>query len=325
MKSRLKILGIICLAAAVTVCGGCKKGSSNTAAGSAEADRRAEKAEKVEKKTLAPGSAVIAVGDETVEYREFMAYMYMLKNRYQNSIDENIWSYTFSGGRSFEYMAKEETVNLITELKVISKEAKDIGIELSADEQEDIKRYAQTVFEAMPEEESLKYDIDAELLADIYMENDIANKVYDSCISEVDTNISEDSVKQITVQYLYKNAANANENSMEKIRKSAAKSEDFQSFAEKETEADKTELTFGRGDMSDEFTNAAFALTAGQTSGVVAADGGYYIIYCVSDYNEDMTKQKKEEMIAAEQKKIFEARYADWAAGYEVEISNLIL
>lgn len=326
MKSRFRLVAvIICLAAVTAVFGGCKKGSSNTPAGSTESNKKAEKAAKVEKKNLAPDSIVIAVGNEAVEYREFMAYMYILKNRYQDSIDEGIWSYNFEDGRSFEYMAKEETVSLITELKIIAREAKDVGIELNSDEKEDIKRYVETIFQEIPEEEISEYDINTDLLTEIYMENEIANKVYDSCISGVDTNISEDAVKQITVQYLYKNAQNTTDSDMRKIKKAAAKSTDFQTFAEKETEADKMEITFGQGDMGSEFTNAAFSLTTGQLSDVIAADGGYYIIYCVSDYNEDMTKQKREEMIAAEQKKIFEAKYADWAAGYEVEISNLIL
>lgn len=324
---KFRVLSIvICLVIMATAfLGGCKKGSSNTSAGNTEADKKAEKAVKVEKKALTPGSVVIAVGDEAVEYREFMTYMYMLKDRYQDSIDDNIWSYNFEDGRSFEYMAKEETVSLITELKVISKEAKDFGIELGDDEKEDIKKYAQTVFDEMPSEETSEYGIDADLIAKIYMENELANKVYDACMSGIDTNIDENTVKQITVQYLYKNAANVTDSDMQKLKKAAGRSDDFKSFAESNTEADNTELTFGYGDMSEEFTNAAFALTPGQLSEIIAADGGYYIIYCVSNYNEEATNRKKEQIIAAEQKKIFEEKYSDWASGYEVEISNLIL
>lgn len=315
---------VICLAAAALL-GGCKKGSSSTPAGSGGGSSSAIKSVKVEKKTLSPDSTVIAVGNQAVKYREFMAYMYILKNRYQNAIDANIWSYNFEDGRSFEYMAKEETVSLITELKIISSKAKDVGIELSSDEMEDIKRYADTVYQSIPETEAAEYGIDSDLLADIYMENEIANKVYDSCISGADEAVNDDSARQITVQYLYKSAENATDADMQKLRNKAAKSKDFLSFAAEKTEADNTEITFGRGDMSDEFTNAAFALAMGELSGVVAADGGYYVIYCVSNYNEEATAQKKEAMIAAQQKKIFEEKYAGWAAGYEVEISNLIL
>lgn len=326
MKKKIKMFGIImCLAALTLTAGACKKSSSNAPAGSTAGSKKAEKAGKVEKKNLTPDSIVIAVGNEDVEYREFMMYMYILKNRYQNSIDEGIWSYSFQDGRSFEYMAKEEAVNLITELKIISRKAGDFGIELSDDEKEDIRKYAETVFMEMPEQDVSEYNINAELITDIYIENEIANKVYDACISGVDANISDEEAKQITVQYLYKSAENTTPEGMQKLRRAAEKSEDFRSFAEDNTEADKTEITFGNNDMSVEFTSAAFALTTGQLSEVVSADGGYYLIYCVSDYNEDSTQKKKEEMIAAEQKKIFETQYADWAAGYEVEISKLIL
>ena len=47
--------------------------------------------------------------------------------------------------------------------------------------------------------------------------------------------------------------------------------EDFLSFAEANTESASAEAVVGRGDMSDEFINACFALNNGEFSSVVTA------------------------------------------------------
>ena len=183
--------------------------------------------------------------------------------------------------------------------------------------------------------------IDPDTITKVYCENEIANKVYDSCIDGVDTTISDDESRMCTVQYIYLQTSGINQSGVKvklsekniqkrykeakSLRKTAKSTDDFYTLAEANTEAESVEISFGRGDMSDEFTDAAFALKKGQLSEVVAAPEGYYIIYCVEENNEELAIQKKEEMIQEEWKANFEARYVQWAKEYEVEVSPLIL
>jgi len=77
--------------------------------------------------------------------------------------------------------------------------------------------------------------------------------------------------------------------------------------------------------MGAEFENAALALKTGELSQVIQAPEGYYIIYCVSDYEQELTAKKKEEIIAAKQKEIFETQYKEWSGECDIQISKLIL
>ncbi len=315
---KIHIFIYLCLSVMLmTVCG-CKNDKVNTI----ESDSsNAEKAADVEDKRLTAESAVISVGDEKVRYDEFLVYMYILNNRYESSMGEDIWSYRLPAGRSLESLAKEQTVSLITELKIISRKAKEYGIEPGEDEKESIRQYAEELYADIQKEDRSAYMLTVDNIASVYMENDIADKVYTSCIGGVDTNISDEEVKQITVQYIYTTDARK----AQKIRQRAGKRKDFAALARETTEADGIDMTLGRGDAGTEFENAAFALKSGEMSQVVQAPEGYYIIYCVSDYEQELTAIKKEEIIAARQQEIFEEQYSQWRKECDIQISNLIL
>lgn len=134
---RLYGLLCICMCFICIMCGCGKKEKINN---KIESDNKnAEKAAEVEERKLSADSAVISVGDEKIRYDEFLVYMYTLKNQYENSIGEGIWSYKLAEGRTFESLAREQSISLITELKIISRKAKEYGIELADDEKNPLR------------------------------------------------------------------------------------------------------------------------------------------------------------------------------------------
>lgn len=300
-----------------------------------------EKAESVESDELTGDSVVVSVGDETATYKELLVYMYILKNRYEDKLGDEVWSYQFDSGKSFKSIAMEQVVSMITEMKVISRKADELGIEISGDEKEDIRHYVSTILGAASADDVKNYMLDEETITKVYVENEIANRVFDACINGVDTNISDEEAKQITVQYIYLQTSGTNQSGVEvtlspeevqrrleeatELRKQAKKSTDFAQFAQANTESAESQITFGQGDMSAEFTAAAFALKTGELSKVITAPEGFYIIYCVNDNEQELTAQKKEQMITQAQEAKFEAQYEEWAKEFQIKISNLIL
>lgn len=287
-----------------------------------------EKAEDVESDVLRPDSVVVSVGDETATYREFQVYMYILKAKYQDVFGSEVWNYKLDNEHSMSLIATEQVINMITEMKVISRQASELGIELSGDERADIRRFAQSIIDKASKQDIEDYFLDVDSIAEVYCENEIANKVYDACIAGIADSINDIDARQITVQYLFVKKTNDTKKCSKKakeLRKQAKLARDFQAFAQSHTEGDNTQITCGSGDMCDEFINAAMALKTGDMSKVVESSDGYYVIYCVNDNENELTLQKKEKMIAEAQKEKFEKQYNEWAAAYEVEVSELIL
>ena len=57
-----------------------------------------------------------------------------------------------------------------------------------------------------------------------------------------------------------------------------------------------------------------FALATGEISDVIEADGKYYILRCVNDYDEAATKARKEEMVREKRNEVFYETYSEYAA-----------
>jgi foldase protein PrsA len=111
---------------------------------------------------------------------------------------------------------------------------------------------------------------------------------------------------------------------VKKLFKEAVKADDFYAFAKANTESSDVEYIFGKGDMPEAFEKVAFSLKSGELSQIVETEEGYHIIYCVSDYDEDATLEKKEEMIEKRQDQYFQSLYKSWAKDYKTNVNDKI-
>jgi foldase protein PrsA len=239
-------------------------------------------------------------------------------------------------------MIKEEVINQITELKIIGAQAAKEGITLSEEELADANAYAKEHFEGLTSEDIDKYLITEELLRQIYADNLLAEKTFEHFTINVDNKVSDLDSKQIKIQQILINSVSYDSEgkpielsaedksaAFEKVKtllEQAKTTEDFRSLAEANSEAETIEYTFGRGEgpeeYSESFEQAAFTLKTGQVSDIITTDYGWHILYCVSDYDEDATTQRKEEIISQRRSELFAKLYEEWTANYDVVVNS---
>jgi foldase protein PrsA len=289
------------------------------------------------------GELMAMIGDSKVYYNEAMVYLKSAQQKYEKDYGNSIWSADILGnGETFGNMIKDEVMNQITELKIICAEAAKEGITLSEEELSDANSYAKEHFDGLKAEDIDRYLITEELLRKIYAENLLAEKVFETKTINVDTEVSDQDAKQITVQQILiysveydadgkkiDLSAEEKADAYEKVQnllEQAKTTDDFHSLAEANSEADTIEYTFGRGegpkDYSAAFEKAAFTLKTGQVSDIISTDYGWHILYCVSDNNEDATIQKKEEIIDKRRSEMFADLYTEWSKEYDVIVNS---
>lgn len=289
-----------------------------------------------EEKPRTDDKVLMTIGKEVVSLEEAQVYIFFLKKQYESSIGSVIWDYTLEE-ETIEEFAKEQIKSLLTQVKITKQAAEKLGITLSEDELDEARVYSREYLSEVTEEEMKKYNLSEEFLAQIYGENILANKVFDISTNDVDTNIPEEEVRQITIQYLMvmtkgtdKNGVAVDMNEEEKkkakskakkLLKEAKSADNFLALAESNTDAKEVQLTFAKADAPEELKEISFQLESGQLSGLITEENGYYIVYCVNDNDEDATAAKREELIMERQRASFERKFTQWSADYEIVIS----
>lgn len=289
------------------------------------------------------GELIALVGDIRVYYNEAMVYIKSAQENYEIDYSKGIWDVDiFGDGNSFGEYIKNDVLKQIIQLKVIRDKANQEGITLTEEEMADAVAYANEHYLGLSDADRKQYLVTRELLEKVYSDNILAEKVFETLTIDVDTDVSDISAQQITVQHILVYGTELNEEgnrvalSLEQRNKALDKAnglldrarsgEDFYTLAEANSEAEEIEYTFGRGEGPEEysktFEQAAFNLKTGEISSLIATDYGWHIIYCVTDFNEDATIQVKEAIIEERRTEQFAEYYSQWSSEYDVVINS---
>lgn len=291
-------------------------------------------------KTVWNDGSMLRIGDLQVDYREGMVYLQAVQEEYEQYYGSDIWMYAVDGkGNTVGKLVKEQILEQIIYIKIVCEQAGVLGIVLTEEELYDVEEKTKDYMEKIKGSDLILYGINEDILRRIYSDNVLARKTFEYVTLNVDTDISNDMAGQHRLYSIairnYKIDASGlripySEQEteelrtlMQKLHTQAEETTDFYQMANSITEdSSMLELVVGRGDLPETYEEQVLALKDGELSDVIETTDYYYIFYCVKEFDETATHEKKEQIIAERQEQEFKQRYQEWKQQTEIEVNR---
>lgn len=282
---------------------------------------------------------IFKINGTATTLEEAMLYLTCEKNLYENSYGSEIWKQNLSEGMTLMDYVKDTVKERLAQVSALNQLAKSRDITLSEKEKNKVAKAAEAFYNGLTEEEIEYMDVNLKSVTNAYTKYALAEKVYDELTGDVNPEVSDADALVIKVQSIYIKTYNldseGNRTDYTKEEKKAAKEKmkellsevktegvDFSEIANKYSDAEQIEYTFGKGEMVEEFEQAAFALKQDQISRIISTDSGYYIIKCIEDYMIEETQANKERLIENAKDEAFKAIYKPYVESVSSEFND---
>lgn len=239
---------------------------------------------------------------------EAKLFLTSLQNQYENTYGEQMWNQDL-GNFSLEEYVKEMTISQLAQIKSMNLLAQSMEIQLSDQDNSMISNMANEYFLGLTEDEINYMEITKEDVTSLYSQFILANKTYEEITKGVDTEVSDDEARVITIKQIFiktykeDEAGNRTELSEEEkaavstriseISNKAINGEDFDILIQKYSEEAAGEVIAVRGNLESPVEEVAFSMENDTISEVIETESGYYIIKCINRFNQAETDIQK--------------------------------
>ena len=250
------------------------------------------------------GEQLFKIGKSVCTLPEAMIYVMDYQRQYEGVYGVEMWEHDF-GGITFENYVKDTIVDQLASMKAITLLAGDYEVSLSSDEEEKVSQAAEDYYGALTEEQIEYMDLELKDVESLYRDHALSGKVYEEITKDVNTEVSDDEARIITVQQIRLDSAET----AQSVKEQLDEGRDFAAVASSYSLDSQVTYTFARGEHDAAYEEAAFALENDQVSDVIETEDGYYILKCVNNFDQEATEDNKVTMVEKRRDELFESVY----------------
>lgn len=243
---------------------------------------------------------VLKVDGESYSLPEAKVYLVNYQNLYGTVAGVDLWQQKSQEETLGEYI-KNLTIAQLTKILSMDSLARSRDIQLEEDELAGVRKAAKAYYESLSEKELDYLEVGESDIEKLYGDYALAQKLYKSLTIDINSEVSDDEARIMdAMQIVVSDSKTA-----KAVKKALAAGDDFSTVAGSYNEADEVKIQFGRGELPQEVEKAAFELDNGTATGSIKTDNGYYFIYCVNKFNEELTDANKIKIVQKREKAAF--------------------
>lgn len=244
------------------------------------------------------------------------------RNRYRQIYTDQIWQVEVGeDGATFQTYLLGQIQEFLRELKTMNLLADQEEIALTSQEKEQLRTLSEQYYASLTDEDRTYIGADKEDIYAMYEAYHRANRLVDEMTKDVNLEISDSEAKVITVQEI---KLSDGDRAQDVYGQVTAEGADFATIARSVSEDSTIEKSVGRSERSRSYEDPVFALESGQITPAFEADGAWYIVKCINDYDETATLERKQKLALQRKNQAFRQIYDAFAAEHIVEIRGSI-
>lgn len=224
------------------------------------------------------------------------------KKRYEQLFSEGIWNVQTEGNVLYKDVMKGQIQEFCDRIVLISVIAEEQKIALNESEQKACKEAASEFWNKLSEMECAAYGITEEECRALFATYGLADKAAGILSTNMNLEVSENEAKVIRLI----TAKSADSDKLKRFLSAyEAEEGDFLALAGKMGVAAEERL-LGRKEEDDAYEEIAFGLKTGEVSGILRKGDEFEVLYCLDDYDEEATAERKALIFEERQKRSFE-------------------
>lgn len=230
-----------------------------------------------------------------------------VRRQYESLFGSDVWSREIDG-QSFETYARQQVRTKLIRVAYMNELADKRGVVLNREESANISKAAKEYLACVDDASAKRLGLTQEQIEQMFTKFAIASRLYNDMTANLQTEVSADYARVITIQYISADSENL-------INSAKARLDGGESFfyvARDINNGGDYECELRRGEMEKEFEEAAYNLATGETSQIVSCKGRYYIIRCVSDNEKTKTEANKNDIIEARKLEEFNKNFEEY-------------
>lgn len=243
---------------------------------------------------------VLKVDGESYSASEAKVYLVNYQNLYGTVAGVDLWKQE-SQKKDLEEYIKNLAISQMTKILGMDSLAKSRGIALDEAELASVQKAAKAYSDSLNEAERAYLEADEENIQKLYEDYALAQKLYKSLTVDINSEVSDDEARIMDAMQIVV----SDRKTARAVKKALADGEDFSTLASSYNEAEEVKIQFGRGELPQEVEKAAFALDNGAVSNIIKTEKGFYFIYCVNKFNEELTDANKLKIVQKREKAAF--------------------